>query len=94
MNDYTILFVIYTPFEGFLPKRMAELESRAKLDKVSQVVVTPENYITVLNGLQSDTVHLIELHPDTSVDFGTSVKYFDRLVHLKELIEKIKIHNN
>lgn len=93
MNDYTILFVIYTPFEGFLPKRMAELESRAKLDKVSQVVVTPHNYDTVLQGLQADTVHLIKLHPDNSVDIKTYVEYFERINHLEELIEKIKAHN-
>lgn len=73
---------------------MAELESRAKLDGVNQVVVTPEDYNTVLNGLVYDTVHLIKLHPDTSVDFNTHVRYFEKMKHLEELVDNVKTHNN
>ena len=72
---------------------MAELESRAKLDNVSQVVITPDTYNQVLHGLRADTVHLIELHPDTSVEFKTHVAYYENMSHVKQLIENIKVHN-
>lgn len=73
---------------------MAELEQRAKLDGVQQVVVTPHTYNSDLRGLRADTVHLIKLHPDTSVDFQTHVTYFEHIKHLEELVENIKTHNN
>lgn len=86
-----ILFVIYTPHIGYLPKRMAELERKHSLDGVAQLVVTPEDYQTKLAGQQADTVHLIELNP--SHDTENAYKFWSRLPHLRNLVETIKSHN-
>ena len=94
MEHNRILFVVYTPFFGYLPKRMAEIESRAKLDKVHQVIITPQTYQETLTGLRADTVHLIKLHPDTSMDDELSFEYFKHLDQIQYLVEAIKIHNN
>lgn len=93
MEPLKILFVVYTPFEGFLPKRMAELTSKHKLDKTNLVVVTPDNHTAGLAGLVSDTVHLIRLHPDTDVAFTVQERYYRELKTVQAEIEKIKSHN-
>ena len=94
MEPNRILFVIYIPYFGYLPKRMAELESRAKLDKVDQVTITPYTYQEILHGLRADSVHLIQLHPDNSVDEKNTHDYFNSLEELQHLVESIKTHNN
>ena len=93
MKETEILFVVYTPYEGFLPKREAELKSRANLDKVDQVFVTPVNYTEVLADRISDTVHLIKLYPDSDVSFEVSQLYFLNEKLLEKFIETIKRHN-
>jgi hypothetical protein len=86
-----ILFVIYTPYIGYLPKRMAELERKHKLDSVAQIVVTPDDFQEKLAGQQADTVHLIGLHPEYDTQNG--YKWWSILPVLKETVEKIKTHN-
>jgi hypothetical protein len=93
MSDYTILFIIYTPYEGYLPKRMAELESKAKLDNVSQIVVTPRNYEEKLAGLKANTVHLIELTPDNETPATEALEWLIQMPHLLKIVEGIKDYN-
>jgi hypothetical protein len=86
-----ILFIIYTPFIGFLPKRMAELEKKNSLDGVAQVVVTPDDYTDKLIDVEADTVHLIELHPES--DTENAFKFWARRDDLLKRVEGIKSHN-
>lgn len=79
---------------NYLPKRMAELTSHTKPDGVDQLIITPYTYDTHLRGLRADTVHLIKLHPDNSVDEQVSFDYFDKLKEIQHLVEDIKAHNN
>jgi hypothetical protein len=87
-----ILFVVYTPYIGFLPKRMKELE-RKNLDGVRQVVVTPSTYTESLSGLRADTVHLIELTPDNTIDRDLENQWFGNVTKVREMIDLIKTHN-
>ena len=73
---------------------MAEIESRAKLDKVHQVIITPQTYQETLRGLRADTVHLIKIHPDNTVDEQLTYEFFHHLDEIQHLVENIKTHNN
>lgn len=88
-----ILFVVYTPFEGYLPKRMAELKQRVVLEGVEQIIVTPDDYTEKLKGQVADTVHLVHFQPDTTFNLEESTKFFTHLPKIVELIESIKYHN-
>lgn len=96
MEKNRILFIIYTPYIGYLPKRMEQLEKTNKLDGVRQVVVTPTTYVTALDGLRADTVHLIKLYPsltDEKIDYSSMNKYYAEERRLSEIVERIKSHN-
>lgn len=73
---------------------MRELDMKAKMNGVDQIVITPDDYESKLRGMRSDTVHLIQLHPDTGIEFRRHVQYYEKLDDIKQLIETIKAHNN
>lgn len=86
-----VLFIIYTPYVGYLPKRMKEIEHRTNKHNTKQVVVTPDNYKEKLEGLRAETIHLIKLYPEHKLENAT--KYYEEEPKLHELVETLKIHN-
>lgn len=93
LEDYKIMFVIYTPWVGHNPKRMEEIQSKGKLNNVSVITVTPSDYKEKLAGLVADTIHLVQLTPDTTTPADLTTAFFTELSSLVEIIEGIKYHN-
>lgn len=93
MTENRILFVIYTPFLDYLPKRMTELKRMNTLNGVAQVITTPSTFESDLAGLAYDTIHLIKLYPDSSIDKELYNLYFVNEPKIEKFVDGIKTHN-
>ena len=99
MSRYNILTVVYTPYEGYLPKRMEEIEYEFPADEkqgLQRIVVTPGNYEEKLQGIMADTIHLVKLYPILGKDITEDMKrtYYQHEPKVEELCETMKTHNN